>query len=71
MVQAPSFLVGFAFLLGSSDSDRGPDSVLMLHLPLLGLLAWEWQGALGRRQVVQVVVASLAAPSMDDEQRSS
>ncbi|KQQ98662.1 hypothetical protein [Deinococcus sp. Leaf326] len=57
-------LIGFAFLLGNSDSDRALGGLLMLHIPLLGLLVWEWRGAIRRRQSV---VAALAARSMDEQ----
>lgn len=50
-------LIGFAFLLGNSDSDRALGRLLMLHLPLLGLLTWEWRGAIRRRQ------AAVTAPN--------
>lgn len=58
-------LIGFAFLLGNSDSDRALGRLLMLHLPLLGLLTWEWRDAIRRRQSV---VAALAAQSMEERQ---
>ena len=43
-------LVGLGFLFGNSGTDRQLGGLLLLHVPLLGLLAWEWRAASRRRQ---------------------
>jgi len=35
----------FGFLFGESSTDKPLGGLLLLHVPLLGLLAWEWGAA--------------------------
>lgn len=43
-------LIGLGFPLVGPDAGRQLGGLLLLHIPLLGLLAWEWKAARRHRQ---------------------
>lgn len=55
-------LVGLGFLFGNSGSDRHLSGVLLLHVPLVGLLTWEWRAAIRRRQKLLEALRQSAPP---------
>lgn len=56
-------MIGVNFLFSTGDFSRYLSALFLLHVPLAGLLIWEWRSALQRRQATP---GSLAAPSRDD-----
>lgn len=56
-------MIGFNFLFGSGEFDRYLSALFIPHVPLAGLLGWEWRGTIRRRQAAP---DSCTAPSMDE-----